>query len=144
MIQAFYTKQINNAAVHPGFWISRPINDTTDAGMHDRPGTHGARFKGYEQFAPRQAVIPQNSRRIAQGGNFGVRGRIALADWRIEATPDDLAIQHDNRTNRHFTEALGCAGQGYGLAHEEFVTDTGNGILDYSHSIVAGGLPETS
>ena len=144
VIQAFNTKQVDDAAMNAGLWIACPVNDTADPGMHDRSGTHGARLQCHEQLAARQTVITQNPCCIAQSGDFGMRCWIALTDWRIEATSDNLAIQDHDSTDWHLAKTLRSTGQRNGLAHEEFVAEPGDGFLDYSHSIVAGGLPETS
>jgi hypothetical protein len=49
-------------------------------------------------------------------------------------------IFDDNRANRHLTHGFGTLRQSKGMPHPRFVVM----IIGYSHSIVAGGLPEIS
>ena len=51
---------------------------------------------------------------------------------------DDVAIADDDRTHRDFAACCGLPRQSQGPAHEADV------VLVYSHSMVAGGLPEMS
>jgi hypothetical protein len=48
---------------------------------------------------------------FAQREDFGVRGGIGLRDGRIEAAPDDLAIQNHNGAHGDFAVRFGLARQ---------------------------------
>jgi len=136
VIQALDGEEIDDAAVYPGLGITRTIDDAGDPRMEDGPGAHRTRFQGDEQFATWQAIVAETARGIAQRGNFGMGGRIALADRTVEAPSDNFAGPDHDGTDRHLAKAFRRAGQGNGLAHEEFVAETGAGFLAYSHSIV--------
>jgi len=144
VIQALDGEEIDDAAVHPGLGIACTIDDARDPRMEDGAGAHRAGLQGHEQLATRQAIISEAARGIAQRGNFGMGGRIALADRAVEAPSDNFSGPHHDCADRHLAKTLRRAGQGYGLAHEKFVAESGAGFLVYSHSIVAGGLPEMS
>src|SRR5574343_732998 len=137
MIQTLDPKQVDDAAMHPGLRVTRTINDTTDPRVHDRPGTHCTRLQGYEQFTARQAVVAQIARRIAQGCDFGMRGWVAFANRRIEASPDDDSITDHNGPHRNLTEAFSGARQRNRLAHEKFVVHR----LSIAGSYCAGARP---
>jgi len=144
VIQALDGEEIDDAAVHPGLGVTRAIDDAGDPRMEDGSGAHGTRFEGHEQLATRQAIVAETARGITQRGNFGMGGRIALADRAVEAPSDNFSGPHHDGADRHFAKTFRGTGQGYGLAHEIFVAESGAGFLAYSHSIVAGGLPEMS
>lgn len=121
MVQALDRKEINDAAMHPGFQVAGTIDQTGNARLQDGAATHRARLESHEQFAAGQTIVAQIARGVAQGGYLGVRCWIVVADRRIEATADDHAIPHDQRTHRHFAEALGSPRQRKSFAHEVFV-----------------------
>jgi len=144
VIQALDGEEIDDAAMYPGLGVTRTIDDARDPRMEDGPGAHRARLQGDEQLATRQAIVAEAACGIAQRGNFGMGSRIALADRAVEAPSDNLSGPDHDGADRHLPKAFCRARQGNGLAHEEFVAETGAGFLAYSHSIVAGGLPEMS
>ena len=144
MIQAFDGEKIDDAAVYAGLGVTRAIHDARDPRMEDGTGAHRTGLEGHEQFATRQTIVAQGARGIAQRGNFGMSGRVAFADRAVEAPPDDFSGPHHDRADRDFAKTFRGACQGNGLAHEKFVAESGSGFLAYSHSIVAGGLPEMS
>jgi hypothetical protein len=130
MIQSCNAKKINDAAMNTCLGIARTINNPADPCVHDRPGTHRARLKRHKQLTARQSVIIQAPRRIAQGGNFSMRRRIALANRRIEPAPDyHSPLDHDS-PYRHLAQALGTARQGDRLSHEKFVAENGDRLID--------------
>jgi hypothetical protein len=136
VIQALDGKEIDDAAVYPGLGVTRTIDDAGDPRMEDGTGAHRTRFQGDEQLATWQAIVPETARGIAQRGNFGMGGRIALADRTVEAPSDNFAGPDHDRADWHLAKAFRRKRQGNGLAHEEFVTESADGFLAYSHSIV--------
>jgi hypothetical protein len=68
-----------------------------------------------------------------------------FANRAIESAPDNYPVSHHDRTNRNFTQTLGGTSLRQGFAHEILVAENDDGhFFIYSHSIVAGGLPDTS
>ena len=90
VIQALDAEEIDDAAMYPGLGVARTIDDARDPRMEDGPGAHRTGFQGDEQLATWQAVIAETARGIAQRGNFGMGGRIALADRTVEAPSDNF------------------------------------------------------
>jgi hypothetical protein len=68
-----------------------------------------------------------------------------FANRAIEATPDNYPVPHYDSTDRDLAQTFRCASLRQGFAHEIFVAENDDGdFFAYSHSIVAGGLPDTS
>ena len=55
---------------------------------------------------------------FAESEDFGVGGGIGFRDGRIEAAPDDLAIDNDHGADRDFAVRFSLVRQCQGLAHE--------------------------
>ncbi len=102
MVQARLGKQVQHAARHAGFRIRRTEHHPRNARMHDCPGAHHAGFQRHVQRRARQPVIAQPRCRIAQGHHLGMRRRIVSSDRLIETAADNLSVQHDHSTYRHF------------------------------------------
>ena len=106
MIQPVDGKQIDDAAMHAGFRVACAVHDPSNARMQNGPGTHGTGLQRDKKFAPRQPIIFQVTRGVAQGGNFSVRRRIVFTDGRVETTSNDLPLINDDSADRHLTEAF--------------------------------------
>ena len=102
--------------------IARAENQTPDSGRHQRSGAHHARFQRSVERGGFQTVVAQSGARFTQRENFGVRGGVPLRDRRIEATSDDLAIDHYYGAHRHFATRFGLTRQGQSFAHEYIVS----------------------
>lgn len=86
-------KQIEDTARRPGTWISGPEDDTTDARVNDRTGTHRAGFEGHVQGAAGKTIITEPSRCIAQCNDLGVSRRVMRPDRSIPTLADHVAVQ---------------------------------------------------
>jgi hypothetical protein len=89
MVEPLNGKEVDDAAMDAGLGVAGAVDQASNARLQQCAGTHHARLEGHEQLAAGQAVVAQIARSIAQGGNFGVRRRIMVADRRIEATAND-------------------------------------------------------
>src|SRR5260221_4927156 len=69
-----------------------------------------------------------------------MRAGVLVRNRRVVATADDLSVLHHERSDGHLAPLCGTCREAQGLAHPRSV-EIG---VHYSHSIVAGGLPETS
>lgn len=126
MIEPLHGKEIDYAAMDAGLWVSGPIHHPGNAGMDDGTGAHGAGLQCDKKLTARQAIVAQIAGGIPQGGDFGMGGRVALADGGIKPPANDFSVAHDNSPHRHFPQAAGGHGLGQGFAHEKFV---GHGAL---------------
>jgi hypothetical protein len=184
-----YTALHSNAVIQPGLLQQLAVADhsaglglsgtkyqPTDTPVHYGAGTHGARFYSDIQIRPHQAVIADRRRRFAQRHDLGMGSGIMTADGPVPAAPDNLAIQHHHRTDRHLIQRIGLHGHQQCLIHPALVKLSllvnhtlscrrscaslrsrhtvhkkarSSGLLnqlvsDHSHSMVAGGLLDTS
>ena len=117
MVQLRRGEQVEHAACRPGFGVARAVYHACYARMEHGAHAHHARLQRDEHLAADQPVIAQVLRRVAQGQHLCVGGWIVARDRRIEAAPDDLAILHHHRADRHFAELFGLPRQFEGEAH---------------------------
>src|SRR5206468_10375008 len=108
----------------------------------DRPGAHSAGFERHVERAAFEPVVAERRRGFAQGLDLRVRGRVLARDRRIVAAPDDLSVLHYERADGHFTPLRRPRRDAQRLAHPRSVEIRVH--PPYSHSMVAGGLLETS
>src|SRR5258708_11482546 len=110
--------------------------------MHDRPCAHRAGFERNVERASFEAVVAERRRGFAQRLDFGVGAGILARDRRVVAAADDLSVLHHQRSDGHFSPLGRTYREAQRLAHPRCVEI---GVHPpYSHSIVAGGLLETS
>ena len=111
-----------------GFGIVRAVNQRTDSGVNHRPGTHGARFNGYEEVAVSQAVIAEGGSGFAQGHDFSMGRRIRVCEIAIEAAADDLAFMHHDGADRNFSDVERALGSPQGLLHPQFIVFSASAV----------------
>ncbi len=103
MIQAGVIDHLQNRMHGTCFWIVGPVHQTADAGMYGRTRAHGARLNCSKQFAAAEAMIAEVASSIAEGDDFGVRGRVAVGDVAIPSPANDAAGVHNDRADGDFT-----------------------------------------
>ena len=135
MVQPRFPQNIHHGAGCSGFLVPRTKYHPRDAGEHDCPGTHRARFKRHHERAvsepPTIAAIAVSS--VASGAtvatgevagigcecacsftdryDFGVPGRIAVAFADVMAAGNDSPVRtHDDRADGDVVVLGGCAG----------------------------------
>jgi hypothetical protein len=121
VIQLGVVEQAENGTNGSGFRVIRAIHQAADAGMNQSPGAHRARFNCSKQLAASQAMVAKNGTGSAQGHDFSMRGRIVVDQIAVPALADQLAIEHNHRTDgdlSHLEPAL-CGGEGF--LHPEFI-----------------------
>ena len=89
--------------------------------MGNGSGTHGAGFHRDVEITVRQAVVADNVAGFTQGLHFGVRRGIVIADGTVAAASHDLAVAHDDCSNRHLAKRKGPLRFAQRFLHEEFV-----------------------
>ena len=103
------------------FWIIRAVDQALNARVHQGSGTHRARLNCSKQFAGAEAMVTNDCARLAQGDDFGVRGRVVIGEIAIPAAGDDPAIANNNGADGNFSGLEGPLCGGERLQHEEFV-----------------------
>jgi|SRR5579863_1046480 hypothetical protein len=105
----------------PCLGIIRAIYQALNAGMHQGPGAHSARFNCNKQFAVFQAMVTNGGTGLAQGDDLGVSRRIGVRDVTIPSPADDLACAHYDGAYGHFSSFERALGTAQGLLHPQFV-----------------------
>jgi hypothetical protein len=105
----------------PGFGIFRPVNKALDACMHDRAGTHRARFNCNKQLALTQTMVTNGSTGFSQRDNFGVRCWIRSLDVSIRTPTHDVPVTHHNSSDRNFANFKRALRTAECLLHPQFV-----------------------
>src|SRR5258708_9823700 len=110
--------------------------------MHDGARAHGAGLERHVERAAFQTVVVEFLGRFTQGLDFRVGGRVLARNRRIVAAADDFPVLYHQSADGHFAPLGRAHRQAQRLAHPRGVEV---GVhAPYSHSIVAGGLLETS
>jgi len=102
MVQGRLFKQTGAMRHRAALGIVRAIIKPRDAGMGNRPGTHGAGFQRDPQIASGQAVIAQKRCCLSNGYDFGMCGWVVAFHRAIGTAPDNDPVLDDDRANGHF------------------------------------------
>src|SRR5215831_13267602 len=150
VVKARLSKQVHHAAACARLGVGGAEHHACYAGVHERPHAHDTRLQSDVERGPWQAIVAEALRCLAQRLNLCVRRWVMCRDRAIVALPHCLAVQHQHRADRHFTQLGGPGGEPQRHLHVTLVRsnvrciDGYRRLLDHSHSIVAGGLPEMS
>jgi len=88
-------EQFEAGAESSAFWVVGCVDEAGDAGLDNGAGAHGAGFEGYIESGFRETVISKFSRSFTKNHDFGMRGRVAIADRAI-ATASENFLAIDN------------------------------------------------
>jgi hypothetical protein len=140
MIQGRVLRDVENRTRCTGAWIARGKHQTLHSCMHHCACAHRAGLERYIQRGIEQTVVTQRLGCGAHGDHFSVSRGVVRADRSIPPFSDDHAVFDDDRADGNLTCPFGVARQLERALHERDVVRHAR----YSHSIVAGGLPEMS
>ena len=112
----------------PPFASSAPYTRRGDARLNHGAGAHGARFDGDVKRGVGEAIVADGFCGGAQGHDFGVGTRIAIADGAISGARDHAIIGDDYRADRNFAVGGGIAGF---FESERHPSGVGGGCLDH-------------
>ena len=103
-------------------FVASPINQASDAGIDERPGTHRAWFDRGVNGCTRKAIIPYAKGGGPQSENFGMSSRIGVNDSTVRFGREDPPFHIENDgTDRNLAD-LGClACDPNGTPHPFFV-----------------------
>jgi len=93
-------------------------DDATKPRLHDSARAHGAGFDCSIQAATRQTVVPQFTRRSAQGEDLCVRRRVMQMKGAVVGAREDAALVHDDRADGDFLFFHGAGRFAERRAHE--------------------------
>ena len=110
-------------AAGSGFGVGGGVNETGDAGVKDRPGTHRAGLEGDVEDAVFEAVVAKMTSGFAEGDDLCVGSRVGVAENPILAAADDFTFVNDNCSYGNFAIGFGVLGFG----------DRGTEVFEVSH-----------
>jgi hypothetical protein len=89
--------------------------------MHQRSGTHRARFNCSKQIAAGQAMVPNGRGRFSQRHNFRMSRGIAVADIAIPSPANDSSTAHHDRSDGNFSRFQRALRRAQSFLHPQFV-----------------------
>ena len=111
-------EKLHTVVDRAAFGIGGAVIEPADTGECDRAGAHGAGLERDIEVAIVEAFGVQPVRRLTDGDHFGMGGQIPLGERAIAGTHDDLAVTHNDATDRHLAAVTGGAGFCQGHIHE--------------------------
>ena len=107
VIKAAVAGEIKGAAAGADAVVVSTEDEAVNARLDERAGTHDAGFERYIEAHAAHAVVAQRLTACAQGEDFGVCGRVVVADGAVMRAGNDFAVCYENRANRYFAEGFG-------------------------------------
>jgi len=135
VIECRTVAEIDCTARRAGFRIIGAEDQSVDPCLHDDADAHSAGLQRDIQSCAVNAVILNGKTRCAQRDDLGVGAGVGIPNGAILSARKDFIAYDDDCTDRNFACRTSLFGLVQRLLHEAGV---------YSHSIVAGGLPEMS
>jgi hypothetical protein len=102
-------------------FISRAVNQSSDARLDQSPGAHRAGFDRRVNVNARQPVVAERTGGLAQCDDFSVGSGIAVGASAVTANGDELAVMNNTNTDRHLTAIFRFPGRGERLPHPVFI-----------------------
>ena len=102
MIQARMGEYFETGANGAAFWVVSAVNETWNAGLNHSAGAHRARFESDVKRGASETVIGKNMGGFAEDDDFGVGGRVIVADGAITGAGDDFVFVDKDGTDGNF------------------------------------------
>jgi hypothetical protein len=97
------------------------VDKPSNARMDYRARAHRARLYGRKESRARQSIIARRESRLAQGDDFGVRGRIARLYDPVMTAPHYAPFEDDDCADRDFARQFGASSFFNSFAHKKEV-----------------------
>jgi hypothetical protein len=121
MVQLRMIQDLHCRADCARFRVVRAVHQALDAGMHQRPGAHGARFNCNKEFTASQAMVAESGTGFAQRDHFGVRCGVAFTDVAIPSAANDTPVDNDYRADGNFSGFESALRAAESFFHPEFI-----------------------
>ncbi len=121
MIQPRMVQDMHQRVHSAGLWVFRAVNQSANAGMHQRTCTHGTRLNRGEQFTITEAMIANCLSRLAKCDHLGVGSGIGISNVAIESPANDLSVADNHGSHRHFASLKRTLSSTQSLLHPKFV-----------------------
>lgn len=117
MVILIRVQHIKDTARRPGLGIRRAKDNPRNTGMDDRPGAHGAGFKGDIESGVDKTVVTQRMSSGTERLDLGMGRGVVLSDGAIPPLGDELAVFNQHRPHRHLTLTPRLFGEAQGVTH---------------------------
>ena len=121
VVQPVGVDEIKHAASGPGFRVGGAVDEGADSAIDDRPGAHGAGFKGDHQRAVVESPVTYAGGGVAEREHLSMGGRIAGEFTFVVSRGDHLAIAQHDGADGNVVVVERAPGLGDRKAHERFV-----------------------
>ena len=101
MVQAGVGTKVVQRAGGAGLGVARPEHQMRNTGVQNGTGAHRTRLQGDHQRRVFETPGTELGRRVAKGENLGMGGRVAGEFAFVVTACDELAVVHDDGTDRH-------------------------------------------
>ena len=106
MIERRDLKQVDYASGRAATFIGATEDDSANADVQDRAGTHRAGFFSHVEIAVGESPIAHSCFRLSKGEHLGMRGGIFEQLDLIVGTRDYPAIAHNDGADGHFLSVI--------------------------------------
>jgi hypothetical protein len=103
MIEGGSVQHLQTSVNGAAFCVIRAIDQTSNAGLHQRARAHRARLDRHVQSGAVEAMISSFQRGRAQSHHFRMRRGVAIGNGTISGRCQNLVFQDDQRSDRDFT-----------------------------------------
>lgn len=111
MVEAWVVVKAHQRTAGTRLGIISGVNDTFDAGEHQRAGAHGAGLEGDIESDTVQPFVSEGVRGGGDRLHLGVRGGIMERFDAVASFAEELSLTHRDRTHRHLTLFGGFGGE---------------------------------
>ena len=117
--------------------IVSAIDESWDASLNDRAGAHGAGLERDVKNGVGKAVVAEDSRALAQDNDFGMRGRVIVANGAIAGAREVHIVVNEHGADWDFAGVGGSASLLQSKAHEMEIVRHGKVRITRQESVVA-------
>ena len=104
-----------------GAFVSRAVNQSSDARLNQSAGAHRARFDRRVNINARQPVVAELTGGFAQRDDFSVSSGIAVSAGAISGDGEELVVVDNTSSDRHLTAIFRFTSRGQRLPHPAFI-----------------------
>ena len=101
MVEARVGEDLEAGAESATFGIIGAVNETGDAGLDDSAGAHAAGLDGDVQGGVSETIVAEAAGGFTKHDDFGVSGRVIVADGAITGARKNLSVVNQNGADRH-------------------------------------------
>ena len=95
MIETRVGEDLETGTDGAAFGVVCTVDESRDAGLDDRAGTHAAGFKRDVESSAGHSIVAEEASRFANHDDFGVRGGVAVANRTIAGAGENFAVMDE-------------------------------------------------